>query len=202
MQVVAAWLTVNVRPAIVIVPVRGRDSVLALTLYLTVAVPEPLGPEKIVIHESLDTACQRQPAAAVTSIVPLPPMLAMDADVGEIVASHDEAPACDTVNACPATVTVPVRGDDELFASTLNATVPLPVPDAPAVTVTHVTLLVAVHSQPVSAVTATEPVPPAEGTDWLVGVIAYVHGTDASASTTCAIESLAPSSSVAVSVTV
>jgi hypothetical protein len=41
-------------------------------------------------------------------------------------------------------------------------TEPLPVPVAPALTVIHATLLVAVHAQPVAAVTVTVPLPPAE----------------------------------------
>ena len=53
-------------------------------------------------------------------------------------------PACETVNARPAMVSVPVRGA-ALFAAALNATVPLPVPLAPAVIVIHDALLVAVH---------------------------------------------------------
>ena len=68
-------------------------------------------------------------------------------------------------------VTVPLRVDVVEFAATLYATEPLPVPLAPLVTVIHATLLVAVHAQPVSDVIATEPVPPCDGTDWLVGAI-------------------------------
>ena len=40
-------------------------------------------------------------------------------------------------------------------------TVPFPEPVAPAVTLSHVSLLVAVHAHPVAAVTVTEAVPPA-----------------------------------------
>jgi hypothetical protein len=40
-------------------------------------------------------------------------------------------------------------------------TVPFPEPLAPAVTVSHVSLLVAVHAHPVAAVTVTEAVTPA-----------------------------------------
>ena len=53
---------------------------------------------------------------------------------------------------------VPLRADPELVA-TLNPTDPLPVPDAPDVTVSHVgALLVALHVQPAPAVTVTVPV--------------------------------------------
>jgi hypothetical protein len=47
--------------------------------------------------------------------------------------------------------------------------VPLPVPLLPEVMVIHVSLLVAVHVQPVPAVTVTLPVPALAVKDWLVG---------------------------------
>ena len=43
-------------------------------------------------------------------------------------------------------------------------TVPLPLPVAPAVIVSHASLLVAVQAQPVDVVTATVPVPAADAT--------------------------------------
>ena len=48
-----------------------------------------------------------------------------------------------------------------VFAATLKLTVPLAEPLDPAVTVTQLAPLVAVHAQPVIVVTATLPVPPA-----------------------------------------
>ena len=58
------------------------------------------------------------------------------------------------------------------LAATLNATVPLPLPLAPLVTVIQlVLLLTAVHAHPAGAVTAVDPVPPPAATDWLVGDI-------------------------------
>ena len=69
------------------------------------------------------------------------------------------AAACVTVNVWPATVMVPVRALPG-FAVTLNATAPLPVPLAPAVTVIQFALLFAVQAQPVPADTAMVPVPP------------------------------------------
>ena len=68
---------------------------------------------------------------------------------------------CVTVKLWPATVSVAVRLFEELFAPTLKVTVALPVPLDPAVTVTQLAPLVAVHPQPVIVVTATLPVPPA-----------------------------------------
>jgi hypothetical protein len=47
----------------------------------------------------------------------------------------------------------------------LKLTVPLPSSAAPAVTTIHPALLVAVHAQPVGAVTVAEPFPPAAPMD-------------------------------------
>ena len=60
-----------------------------------------------------------------------------------------------------------------VLAAALNATVPVPVPLAPDVTVSHDALLLAVHPQPLVAVIVTEPVPPAEGSDWVFAESAY-----------------------------
>jgi hypothetical protein len=69
-------------------------------------------------------------------------------------------------------VMVPVRCAVLAFAAALKLTVPLPLPDAPAVTVNQlVLLLTAVQAHPASAVTLVEPVPPLATTDWLVGAI-------------------------------
>jgi len=74
------------------------------------------------------------------------------------------AAACDTVKVCPPIVNVPVRAAP-VFAATPNATVPLPVPDAPLVTVNHAAFALAVHAQLFAeAVTAIEPEPPASPT--------------------------------------
>lgn len=72
--------------------------------------------------------------------------------------------ACDTVKVCPAIVTVPVRAAP-VFAATVNATAPLPVPDAPPVIVSHATLAVAVQAQELAeAVTVIDPEPPVSPT--------------------------------------
>jgi len=76
------------------------------------------------------------------------------------------------VNVWPAIVIVPTRAAP-LFAATLNDTDPLPVPDAPLVTVIQSTFDTAVHEQVAPVVTDTVPVlPPSGPTDWLVGEIA------------------------------
>lgn len=71
----------------------------------------------------------------------------------------------------PPIVTVPVREVVPVFAATLSATVPLPVPAAPLVTAIHVTLLTAVHGHPAAALSVTFNVPPAAVADWLAGEI-------------------------------
>ena len=89
------------------------------------------------------------------------------------------AAACDTVNVCDATVTVPVRADAFGFAATLKLAEPLPLPLAPLVTAIQLSLLVADHGQPPGDVTSVEPVPPAAVTDSAAEEIEYVHPTPA-----------------------
>ena len=79
----------------------------------------------------------------------------------ELTLSVGPLPCCVTVTVCPAMVRVPVREVVAVLAATLRLTVPLPEPLAPAVTVIQVALLVAVHAQPVPAVTVTLLGPPA-----------------------------------------
>ena len=80
-----------------------------------------------------------------------------------------------TVNAWPAIVTVPVRDAVPAFAATWTDTLPLPLPEAPAVTVIHAALLTADHVHEVLAVTPTVKVPPAELADWLAGEMLKVQ---------------------------
>jgi hypothetical protein len=76
---------------------------------------------------------------------------------GEIAYVHGGTPACMTVNVWPATVSVPLRDEVDVFASTLKLTAPLPLPGVPAITVSHAALLAAVHVQPGATATDTEP---------------------------------------------
>jgi hypothetical protein len=70
------------------------------------------------------------------------------------------------VKVLPPIVMVPARVVVAVLAAALKATLPLPVPLAPDVTVSQdVLLLTAVHAQVPPAVTATLPVPPAAATD-------------------------------------
>jgi hypothetical protein len=55
-----------------------------------------------------------------------------------------------------------------VFACTPYETAPFPVPDVPLVTVTHATLLVAIHAQLWPAVTVTDPELPPAGTAMLL----------------------------------
>jgi hypothetical protein len=77
---------------------------------------------------------------------------------------------CLIVSVRPAIVTVPVLFFLPGASVTLYATVPLPVPLAPDVTVIQSTLLLAVHAQPLAVDTATVPLP-APDIETLVGLI-------------------------------
>ena len=128
----AAWVTVNVWPAMVSVPVRAAP-VLAATLNATVPGPLPLAPLVTVIQVVLLTPVHAHPVAAVTADAARP------AARGDRLSSFDaiayvHGAAWVTVNVWPAMVSVPVRAAPVL-AATLNATVPVPLPLAPLVTV-------------------------------------------------------------------
>jgi hypothetical protein len=151
-------VTVNVRPAIVMVPVR-RLPELAVTLNATLPVPVPLCPEVTAIHAAWLVAVHAHPAVVVTTTVgPAPAPEPDDALVGVI--AYTQVPAAwFTLKGCPAIVSIPERAGPA-FAATVKPTVPLPLPVAPDVTVIQVTWLVTLHAQPAVAVTAIAgPVP-------------------------------------------
>lgn len=109
----------NVTPAIVIVPVRGRSEEFEATLYVTLPVPLPEAPDVTTIHEALLTAVHAQPAAFdVTVTVADPPAAVGELAVGEIDVLQT-IPACVTVNVWPPTVIVAVREVVVGFAATL-----------------------------------------------------------------------------------
>jgi hypothetical protein len=122
-----------------------------------------VAPPVTVIHERLLEAVHAQPAPAVTENEAVSPPAGDVLAVGDNVYEHAEAPDCVTVNVCPAMVIVPVRCVVTVLAATVNATVPLPAPLPPLVTLSHAALLVAVHTQELPAVTAVEAVSPAAG---------------------------------------
>ena len=102
-----------------------------------------------MIHDVLLVAVHAHPSEVVTVDDPLAPangtccML-----VGEMVNAHDVA-FCVTLNVWPPIVIVPVRALVVGLADALNATVPVPLPLAPLVTVNHdVLLLTPVHAHP------------------------------------------------------
>ena len=138
----------------------------ALALNVTLPVPLPDAPA-VTVNQLvlLLAAVHAQPACAVTVLEPVPPPAATDWLVGEIE-YEQETPACVTVNVWVPIVRVPVRWLVPALAEALKLTLPLPLPDAPAVTVSHpVLLLTPVHAHPVGAVTDVEPVPPAATID-------------------------------------
>jgi hypothetical protein len=153
-------LTVNVRPAIVIVPERAPPFVDA-AVNLTVPLPDPLLPDVTVSHGASLVAVQSQPFPAVTVTVPLPPPAGTFVLVGEI--ENEQALPWFTVNVWSATVIEPERAPP-LVAAALNCTVPLPEPLPPAVIVIHGSWLAAVQAQPDPLVTPKLPEPPFAGT--------------------------------------
>jgi len=139
-------------------PDRAVPVVFALTVNSTTPLPVPGVPEVTTIQGTLLTAVQVQPADVVTETMLDAPLEGMFRDGGENVNVQPDSWL--TVTVRPAIVTVPARGGPG-FAAIDRVTWPLPVPVAPAVTVIHGTLAVAVHAHPAIAVTSTRAVPPA-----------------------------------------
>ena len=163
-----ACVTVKVLPEIVSVPVRDVPAVLAAIVNVTVPPPDPVAPAVTVIHVALLTAVHAHPVGAVTVVLPVPPPATTDWLVGEIV-SVQVMPTCVTVAVLPPTPIVPLRDVVDGFAAAVNDTVPFPDPLVPAVIVIQVSVVVAVHAQPVGAVTPTLPEPPPTATACVAG---------------------------------
>jgi hypothetical protein len=175
----AACDTVKVCAPIVSVPVRAA-AVLAAAVKVTVPLPVPEAPPVIVSHAAFAAAVQAQVVAdAVTATVPDPPVSAMFWLAGESVnvqVGGGGGAACVTVKVFPAAAMVPVRALLVVLAATLNATLPAPVPEAPAVMLIHGALVAAVHAHVFAdAVTAIEPAPPAWAKFCVDGEIENVH---------------------------
>ena len=168
MHVTPGCVTVKVIPAIISAPMRDVPAVLPATLNVTFPLPVPVAPVVTVIHVVLLTAVHEQPPGAVTVVLPVPPPATTDWLAGEIV-SVQVMPTCVIVALLPPALIVPLRDVVEVFAAALNVTVPLPVPLAPAVMVIHVSVVVAVHEQPVGAVRVTVPDPPPTATACVAG---------------------------------
>jgi hypothetical protein len=154
------------------VPLRAAP-VFGVTPNVTVPLPVPEAPPVTVSHAAFALAVHAHVVAeAVTETEPDAPVSAASCAVGEIVnvqgggggGGGAAGAACDTVKVCPAIVSVPVRAVP-VFAAAVNATVPLPVPDAPLVTVNHSAFARAVHAHVFAdAVTTTEPDAPVSAT--------------------------------------
>lgn len=155
----------------VIVPLRAAP-LFGDAVNATDPLPVPLAPLVTAIQSALLAAVHVQLLPdAVTDTVALPPPDAKVCDERSSVNVHGGGggggaggAACETVNVFPAAVIVPVRAAP-VFAATLNATVPLPVPDAPLEIVIHPAFDAAVHAHVAAeAVTAKDPDPPASPT--------------------------------------
>jgi hypothetical protein len=144
---------------------------LAAAATVTVPLPVPDAPDVTVSHDgSLLVAVHEHQLLAVTPMVPESPPTAIAWLAGEI-ATEQAAPDCDTAKLWPATVTVACRAAP-LLADAAIDTVPLPVPDAPAVTVSQlVSLLAAVQVQLLAVVTVIAPESPPAAIDCDAGEI-------------------------------
>jgi hypothetical protein len=83
--------------------------------------------------------------------------------------------SCATSNARPAIVKTLLR-EAVPFESTLNVTRPGPVPDWPAVIVSHDAVAAALHAQSLAVRIATCAVPPSAPNDCVRGAMSYWHG--------------------------
>jgi hypothetical protein len=144
--------------------------VFAATANVTVPLPVPEAPPVIVSHPAFALAVHAHVfAEGVTANEPEAPVSGAFNAVGEIVSVQGGgggggAPACETVKVCPPIVRVPLRAAP-VFAAAVKATLPLPVLDAPAVTVNQSAFARAVHAHVFAdAVTAIEPDAPVSAT--------------------------------------
>jgi hypothetical protein len=130
-----AWVTVNVWPAIVSVPVRCPPG-FAAAAYVTLPGVLPLAGLVIDNQSALAVADHAHPPGAFTVIVPPPPAAGTVSLVGASVNEHP--PSCPSTNVCPPTLTVPDLGGPG-FAGIESWTiaVPLPAPFAGDVIVIH-----------------------------------------------------------------
>jgi hypothetical protein len=175
---VAACDTVTVWPATVSDPDRATAVAFASAANVTTPAPEPVPPDVTASHASFAVAVQPHPAPALTETVPDEAAAARECAVG-VAANVHGAPAWEMAMVWPATVIDPLRTDEDVFAATLKAAVPLPVPVAPDVIVNHELALVTVHAHPAVPVTATLPVAAALLKLVAVGVAVTAHDAPA-----------------------
>ena len=132
-------------------------------------------PDGSVIHVGVPELVHVHPAEVVTVIVPVPPGCGGVNDRGATVKLH-AAPFWVTVNVLPAIVRLAVRWVIAVLGATVTTTVPLPLPEAPDVTVSQEVPLVAVQPHPLATDTETFTDSPAAGAEFrTVGEIADEH---------------------------
>jgi hypothetical protein len=165
------WLTVNVRPATVSVPLRAGP-VVAATANWTVPFPFRLPAFVIVIHDALLVAVHSHPATVVTATVPEPPVWRTDDESGLML--KRQPLFCLSVKTCSPIRRAPVRAGPS-DAPTRNATVAAPVPDGADVIDIHAASLCADHGQPASVVRLIAPVPPSALMVWEVGAMVMLQ---------------------------
>jgi hypothetical protein len=148
--------------------------VLAVTLKLTAPGPFPFAPDVIVSQEICSVAVHVQPAAADTEKFDVPAPAGSDR-LGGVTSKVHANPCWTTSTSCPAIVIVADRSDVPVWLEAVNVTVPFPLPFAPSVIVIQLDCSVAVHVQPVGAVTVNVDVPPAAASVCSSGVTEYVQ---------------------------
>ena len=84
LQLLPACVTVNVRPAIVSVPVRSVETSVRSTRNDTEPALEPLAPPVITIQGALLVAVQLHPVVVDTKVEPVPPFAPVDSATGAI----------------------------------------------------------------------------------------------------------------------
>jgi hypothetical protein len=106
--------TVTVRPATVTMPVRPGP-MLAANARSTAPFPVPPAVPVIPIQPALLAAVHAHDAAAATSTRAPPPLAAAAMFSGDT--ANEQPVSCDTVNVCPAIITVPLRGGPVLVCT-------------------------------------------------------------------------------------
>jgi hypothetical protein len=117
-QTTPACVMPNVCPAAVMVAVRWFVLGLAVMLYETLPLPDPVAPLVIDTQDASSTAVHEQPAGMEMVMLPVAAAASTDTPVGEIVDVHG-MPDCVTPNAWPAIVATPVRGAVPVCAAML-----------------------------------------------------------------------------------
>ena len=156
-------------PATVSVPVRGKASGFAVTLNVTGLAPEPVPGLVTVIQAALLVALHEHSVPVTTLRVRLVLNGPIDTLVGDTVLGQ-LPPSWLTDTVWPATISVPVRGPDDVFGSINMVVQPKPVPLAPLEIVIQLAALTAVHEHRVPVTMPMVRVPDVDGAVNEVGV--------------------------------